>query len=171
MIQWERRRKDVLKSLGWRKSPKWFAVTDLESGGCCGNRHQTSSFLCCFGLEHVHKRVISAVIWNRGLWGQLEEAGEAGGEAAFSAVPVAVGRAAVPQPRRQPAWGMLPRTCTYKRVVSGHCRTTWVLWLLSASWMCEGESSCSCVPASNHRVHTECLNMLLKCTSAQSQAE
>lgn len=31
------------------------------------------------------------------------------------------------------------------------------LWAL---WMCQGESSCSCVPASNHRVRTECSNVL-----------
>lgn len=50
-------------------------------------------------------------------------------------------------------------------------RTSRVLWLLSTTWMCEGESSCSYVPASNHLVHTECLNVLLKRTSVQNRVE
>lgn len=41
-----------------------------------------------------------------------------------------------------------------------HRRTLRVLGSLSAVWMCEGESSCSYVPASNHRVRTECSTVL-----------
>lgn len=50
-----------------------------------------------------------------------------------------------------------------------HRRTPRVLGSLSAMWMCEGESSCSYVPASNHRVHTECSNVLLERAWVQSR--
>ena len=92
----------------------------------------------------------------------------------FSAVPVAksVGRAEMP-PALVSASLVNASKDMYIQLggLFSHCRTTRVLWLLSATWMCEGESSCSYVPASNHLVHTECLNMLLKHTAVQSQIE
>lgn len=50
-----------------------------------------------------------------------------------------------------------------------HRRTPRVLGSLSAVRMREGESSCSYVPASNHRVHTECSIVLPERAWAQSQ--
>lgn len=115
-VIWRELTKDILKSLGWRKSPKWFTVTVLESCGCCGNRHQNSSFLCCFWLEHVHKRVISAVIWNRELCVKLEKGGEVGQEKLHSLLFLWLSLSAEqrwPQPWWQPVWWTLLRTCTY----------------------------------------------------------
>lgn len=41
-----------------------------------------------------------------------------------------------------------------------HRRIPLVPGSLSAVWVCEAEPSCSCVPASNHRVRPECSNVL-----------
>lgn len=72
------------------------------------------------------------------------------GEAALSAVAVAqsVGRAELPQPSlSQPGEPSQGHVHTPGHL-SSHHRTPPVLGSLSAMWMCEGESSCSYVPAS-----------------------